>query len=141
MQHTPYFYYRPHRLLWFILGAGAATWWFKYKDIPHRANYCATFGPNSRPLAAWPSEKSNVNAHEIAHWRPRVHRNWDEHPVDVLSHQAADTAAGITEAALDQVLSVAEALKAKLAEYRTQRQELDEGSEEEQRREPPERLA
>jgi len=42
---TNYMYYHraPSRLLWFIIGAGAATWWIKRKDCEKRS-----FGPCRR---------------------------------------------------------------------------------------------
>lgn len=92
MQYAPYSYYRgPHRLLWFIIGAGAATWWFKHKDSAYGTNCRGTFGPGSRPLTVSPSGTSNVGPNEVAHWGPTAQRTWDEHPVGTFSRQAADT--------------------------------------------------
>ncbi|PPQ88701.1 hypothetical protein CVT25_009465 [Psilocybe cyanescens] len=78
----------------------------------------------------------------LGEWEKRQDTQWDlekEH-LAKISRQATDAMAELTEATLESVLSTAEALKAKLAEHRAQRekqQKLIEQEIERQRRDPP----
>ncbi|TFK32781.1 hypothetical protein BDQ12DRAFT_691974 [Crucibulum laeve] len=145
----------PSRILWFAVGAGTAAWWIKHKDTERRP-----FGHCVRPLLQAPPPPSPPTP-PSEDWTPReiskainnlggkvewgrgeqqTSHTWEDEQVAAFTRQAADTMTELTESTLDSVLSTAQALKAKLAEHRAQRekeQKLLEKQLEEQRRNPP----
>ncbi|KAF8963417.1 hypothetical protein BDZ97DRAFT_1758673 [Flammula alnicola] len=134
----------PSRLLWFIVGAATATWWIKRKDADRRIfGHCkrppiqASSGPASDHPGAFSGSRS-----PFSDWEKRQDWQWEQEKEHLakISRQATDAMADLTESTLESVLSTAEALKAKLAEHRAQRekqQKLIEEQLEEQRRNPP----
>lgn len=138
------YHYGPSRFLWFTFGALAATWY-------HRAHVRGDFrgwGPcGNRRIEEWRAERAAQSAvkeqfppnstgqqkREATRewsWRPatspspedeEVYRRWDD-----KTRRAQETAADLSESALDGIVVAAESLKAKLAEFRqSQRQEQE----------------
>ncbi|KAJ2925911.1 hypothetical protein H1R20_g11171, partial [Candolleomyces eurysporus] len=175
----------PSRLLWFLIGAGSASWWMMCKDrdfsrrhwghcrrvdypMPVDAEHMNRAPPRdpSNDTAAAPggpgpydSGSPQPRRHPWQmkeHWewrwqqRNRQENNsngasqwpWDasDERFDEMTKQAGEAMTELTEVTLDTVLTTAQALKVKLAEYRAEkeRQQKDlDAKREEARRNPP----
>jgi len=86
--HMHYFHRGPRRLVWFILGGVAATWWIKHKEMrahERYMGYCARqpIQPAAPPAPApspemngnAPSQNQNTNVPPRTHWggNPEAH--------------------------------------------------------------------
>lgn len=145
-------YYGPSRILWFTVGAVAATWYHReYTRGEFRG-----WGPcGNRRIEEWRAERAADTARRDQHltnnasqqknneaigewsWKPaslppsedeEVRRKWDE-----KTRKAQETVAGLSESALDGIVVAAESLKARLAEFRQ-----SQGQEQQKRAPPPE---
>ncbi|KIJ65690.1 hypothetical protein HYDPIDRAFT_187395 [Hydnomerulius pinastri MD-312] len=145
--HHVYLHRGPSRIFWFILGAGAATWWHYSRSMrEHRAQYfpCVmqqrrlegqngdTSGYSPRPSDP-PAPQEGGRWVWKASWGPDQdgtvgwkQREWDEDKERLKNMQkrAGDAVVDMSESTLDSIVSAAESLKAKLAEHRAQRGEL-----------------
>ncbi|KAF5362440.1 hypothetical protein D9756_002417 [Leucocoprinus leucothites] len=150
--HYPHYWRRgPSRLLWFIVGAGAATWWHKHHEM-HKHEW--TWGhcrraaiqnppPNTPPSTdgsdANTSDSSfslknlprSINNIPPAGWswaerqEAEKYKEQQDHLAD-LRKQATDAMSDMTEATLESILSGAEALRAKLIASRELRKKQEE---------------
>ncbi|KAF8817563.1 hypothetical protein BYT27DRAFT_7216642 [Phlegmacium glaucopus] len=147
-----YQYYRgPSRIVWFLIGAVTASWWLKRKDADSRIfGHCMrlqyqtpppignpSFAPDGAPSNIGPFTPSvpdfrSVTFRDIprafnhippAHWGEQQ-QSWQQEKEHLanISRKVTDAMADLTEATLESVLSAAEALKAKLAEHRANRE-------------------
>ncbi|KAF8586377.1 hypothetical protein K439DRAFT_1631795 [Ramaria rubella] len=108
-----YHYHRgPRRIFWFFLGGLAATLWLKHKEKER----CLT---ERTGAGWWNSKKWHSGEAEGERWRE------EREKLAKISSQATDTAADVSEAALDTILSTVETLKLKLAEHRKLQQKED----------------
>jgi len=112
----PLWHYRPSRFIWFTIGAVTATLWMNRDRM--RSGYCHR--PPIRPFTEEPSDPSSV----------RKGTQWNERPL--FSRRTEDKVTELSEATLDSILSTVEALKAKLAERKAER----DGPEEEWKQTP-----
>ncbi|KAJ2915448.1 hypothetical protein MD484_g4941, partial [Candolleomyces efflorescens] len=164
----------PSRLLWFLIGAGSASWWMISKDRDfdrrhwghcRRVDYPAPRDPSNNDTAApggpGPNNDSGSQQCRPHPWQTREHWEWRWHQrnrqennngasqwpweasderFDEMTKQASEAMTELTEVTLDTVLTMAQALKVKLAEYRAekerQQKDLDE-KREDARRSPP----
>ncbi|KAF9005923.1 hypothetical protein BDQ17DRAFT_1540556 [Cyathus striatus] len=143
----------PRRLIWFLIGAGTAAWFLKYKDANERQ-----FGHCRRPQVQQPQAPESQDTwhsaepHHHRSFPPLAHRNywssnWEAGPtpeekekIAVFSSYAADSVTELTETTLDSILNTAQALKQNLVEYRLQREREQKERQrqlEEQQKNPP----
>ncbi|KAJ7115842.1 hypothetical protein C8R44DRAFT_628261 [Mycena epipterygia] len=143
--HGFHSWHGPRRAVWFILGAVSASLWMSHKEA-HRHAHDRYFGHCFRP-PVHPMHRP-VDTDEPPQWRPRdlptvinsippapslpwgypeSHRDrqWEEEKLKLqaIGRQAEEAMAKLSEATLDSVMTTMEALKAKLAEHRAQREE------------------
>jgi len=146
----------PRRLLWFVIGAGTATWWIKHREMNNNGGmtwgHCRRPNIQNTPAPTTASaDGSNVNPQDSSFsFRdvPRAinnisppSRDWgwgwgekklaekhqeEQDQLADLRRQATETMTDITEATLESILSTAEVLKAKLAESRELRKKKEE---------------
>ncbi|KAH8093795.1 hypothetical protein BXZ70DRAFT_949224 [Cristinia sonorae] len=167
----------PSRLVWFMIGAFSATWWWKHKQGHNgRVSYCSrpelpanSYQPPpyypQHPHQQQPPPQSTAlmknetepaaAAEPVVHtrewnwswgshtplppppvdhgWDEEKHRQWEQErwekrideekqKLQNIGRQATDTFADFSEATLDGILSTVEAMKAKLAEHRDNRE-------------------
>jgi len=128
----------PRRFVWFILGGLAATWWMKHKEMrthERYMGYCLRKPMQSAPANHNPDNTTkmggaaNPNEGRSSALPPSTpvvwgDKEWEEEKVKMwaMGQQAGDTVSDFSEAALENVLSAVETLKAKLAEHRAQRE-------------------
>ncbi|KAJ7281799.1 hypothetical protein C8J57DRAFT_1173799 [Mycena rebaudengoi] len=154
----------PRRLVWFILGATAATMWHTRKEA-HGHTTERYFGHCFRPpVQHRPASDVQPMSGDARQWRPRdipntinnippapalpwgypeMHRDrqWEEEKIKLqaFGKQAEEAMTQLSEATLDSVLTTVETLKQKLVEHRAERQkaqELLEKQLEEERKNP-----
>ncbi|KAG1760135.1 hypothetical protein EDD22DRAFT_955235 [Suillus occidentalis] len=162
----PYYHFRgPSRIVWFILGAGAATFWHcSHQMREHRAQYFPCVmqarhiegsgehpGPTSpiyKPDAPAPQEhrwnsihraQPDRNGDGTAGWNQR---EWEEDKerLKEIQKRAEDAMLDMSESTLGSIVSTVEALKTKLAQHKTQREQERKNFEEElekQKKNPP----
>lgn len=153
----PYYHLRhPSRIVWFILGAGAATFWHCSRQMrEHRAQYFPCVmqarhiegggehpGPTSpiyKPDAPAPQEhrwnfihrtQPDRNGDGTAGWNQR---EWEEDKerLKEIQKRAEDAMLDMSESTLESIVSTVEALKTKLAQHKTQREQERKNFEEE----------
>ncbi|KAF9453618.1 hypothetical protein P691DRAFT_719478 [Macrolepiota fuliginosa MF-IS2] len=154
MNPYPYYWRGPSRIVWFLIGAGTATWWIKHRDVHHfsqwghcrrlaienataNANMSTTAQPaNGSPESSFsfkdiPRTINNIPP-AAASWnwgwgeRKEAQKYQEEQDnLAELRRQATDAMTEMTEATLDSILAGAEALKVKLAESREQRKKQE----------------
>ncbi|KAJ6621360.1 hypothetical protein B0H10DRAFT_2018150 [Mycena sp. CBHHK59/15] len=155
----------PRRLIWFALGAASATLWITRKEAHCHTNeryFGHCFRPPVQNIQQRPEPQAGTG--DASQWRPRdipsainnippapslpwgypeMHRDrqWEEEKIKLqaLGKQAEDVMAQLSESTLDSLMATMEALKAKLAEHRAQREEAQRQLEkqlEEQRKNP-----
>ncbi|KAK0457690.1 uncharacterized protein EV420DRAFT_473502 [Desarmillaria tabescens] len=147
---------RPSRLLWFVLGAGAATLFMKHREAArvngkfywgHCQRHSVNYGPvppQSR-IAQWREETENwkptpppavpvgnsvYEGNYSSGWREQ---EWDaeKEKMKAFGKQAQDAMTDMSEATLDSLLATVTALKQKLAQHRAQREQQEKLLEEE----------
>jgi hypothetical protein len=145
----PYYHYRhfraPSRIVWFILGAGVATFWNCSRQMrEHRAQYFPCVmqsrhieGSGEHPT---PVDKPDVPAPQEHRWnfnhRSQPDRNgdgtagwnqrdWEEDKerLKEIQKRAEDAMLDMSESTLESIVSTVEALKTKLAQHKTQREQ------------------
>ncbi|KAL0566315.1 hypothetical protein V5O48_015699 [Marasmius crinis-equi] len=99
------------RIFWFILGAGAATWWSKH----HQMHYTNSRGFYHHHIEAPPSQPSGV---------ANPQREADRERMRDVTRQAGNTVTDMSEASLDMLLTTVESLKEKLAQHRLERERM-----------------
>ncbi|KAG1881266.1 hypothetical protein F4604DRAFT_471658 [Suillus subluteus] len=155
----PYYhnhYFRgPSRILWFILGAGAATFWHCNRQMrEHRAQYfpCVMHRRHvegsgehptppvySKPDAPTPQEQRwnfiyrrqpDRDGDGTAGWNQR---EWEEDKERLkdIQKRTEDAMLDMSESTLESIVSTVEALKTKLAQHKTQREQERKNYEEE----------
>jgi len=163
--HGFHSWHGPRRAVWFIIGAASATLWMSHKEAHRQNTHDRYFGhcfrppvppmqprdspaPTDDPPAQWrprdiPTAINNIPPASLPWGYPESHRDrqWEEEKIKLqaIGKQAEDVMAKLSEATLDSVMSTMEALKAKLAEHRAQREEAQRQLEkqlEEQRKNP-----
>ncbi|KAF8194951.1 hypothetical protein BJ912DRAFT_1040521 [Pholiota molesta] len=136
---------RPSRLLWFLLGAGTTAVAMKSQAMAqyhghgrHGWGSCRRvgvegMGANPASASAPPASASAPSAAAQRGPCPlKAYEGWEKQQDERIaaekahmakvSRQAVDTMVELTEATLESVLTTAEALKAKLAEHRVERE-------------------
>ncbi|KAG2113102.1 uncharacterized protein F5147DRAFT_62170 [Suillus discolor] len=163
--HHRYYFRGPSRIVWFILGAGTATFWNCSRHMrEHRAQYfpCVMQAPRvegsgeqstppvySKPDAPGPvpqehrwnfiyRSQPNRNVDGTAGWNQR---EWEEDKerLKEIQKRAEDAMLDMSESTLESIVSTVEALKTKLAQHKTQREQEQKNYEEEferQKKEP-----
>ncbi|KAG7091546.1 hypothetical protein E1B28_010575 [Marasmius oreades] len=101
------------RFFWFLLGAGAATWWSR-----HHQGHCDGFNHRRRlesspAPTAQPSIGANAGADQWEVDRARFRE---------VSRQVGDTVTDMSEASLEMLLTTVQAMKEKLAQHRMERE-------------------
>ncbi|KAH9839872.1 uncharacterized protein C8Q71DRAFT_892487 [Rhodofomes roseus] len=119
------------RILWFLIGAGTATWWFKsHQAHEWKTRHCwrdripqdAYPMPSGAPPAAYNASQAEEQKREYGKrwgwsWSSKDgHKSWQSPP-------PAQEISELSEATLDSVLATVQSLKVKLAEARTQREQ------------------
>ncbi|EJF64232.1 hypothetical protein DICSQDRAFT_53887 [Dichomitus squalens LYAD-421 SS1] len=124
------------RLLWFVLGAGVASWWHVHKEHAgwYQARHC---GRDRIPQHAYPAPGAPLppsfsipaapspDAQNAP--TPGTVDKWDREraPEKDVVQQATETITELSEATLNNLLVTVESLKAKLAEHRMQREQQE----------------
>lgn len=154
----------PSRIIWFALGAGAATLWHCNRQMrEHRAQYfpCVmqprhaegggehlTPPVYSKPDAPTAQEhrwnfthrrQPDRNGDGTAGWNQR---EWEEDKerLKEIQKRAEDAMLDMSESTLESIVSTVEALKTKLAQHKTQREQERKNYEEELERQKKEPL-
>jgi hypothetical protein len=155
----PYYHHHcfrgPSRIVWFILGAGAATFWHcSHQMREHRAQYfpCVMQARRVEGSAEQPTppvySKPDVPTPQEHRWN-FIHRNqhdrnedgtvgwnqreWEEDKerLKEIQKRAEDAMLDMSESTLESIVSTVEALKTKLAQHKTQREQERKNYEEE----------
>ncbi|EMD38851.1 hypothetical protein CERSUDRAFT_112577 [Gelatoporia subvermispora B] len=124
------------RILWFVFGAGAATWFFKHRDAEYHFKVAHHCSRHQIPQHAYPAPPPvpqppmipSVEQQTEAPSKPALPmptEKWDEDKerAAAFSKQASDRFSEMSEATLDAVLNTVQSLKAKLAEHRAEREQ------------------
>jgi len=152
----------PSRILWFILGAGVATFWHRSRDIrEHRAQYfpCVMQSRRvegggvptsehsippvySKPDAPTPHDNRwgfAVRSHPDGTWGWNE-REWeaDRERLKEIQKRTEDTMLDMSESTLESIVSTVESLKSKLSQHKTQREQQRKNYEEELERQQKE---
>ncbi|KAF5383523.1 hypothetical protein D9615_003590 [Tricholomella constricta] len=137
----------PRRLIWFIIGAAAATWWIKHKEERQGWKSHCIRAPIQPPVLSsnadadpWSTRGVTKAINNLPPAEMSRHTNdWNDEKQHMaeISQSAGDKLAELSEATLDTVLMTVEVLKAKLAEHRAAR---DKQLEEERQKKNPPRL-
>ncbi|KAL0567768.1 hypothetical protein V5O48_014227 [Marasmius crinis-equi] len=98
------------RIFWFILGAGAATWWSK-----HHQMHCTNGNGFYRHHIASHSQPSGIANPQ---WEADRERMRD------VTRQVGNTVTDMSEASLDMLLTTVQSLKKKLAQHRLERERM-----------------
>jgi len=133
--HAPHFHYfrrGPSRLIWFVLGGVAASWWIKHKEMRTHERYMGYC--HRKPVYPAPPastlDENTANQSVNTSARPGAtmpvvwgNKEWEEEKdrMWAMGRQAGDTMSELSEAALDNILSAVETLKSKLTEHRAER--------------------
>ncbi|KAG2364114.1 hypothetical protein BDR07DRAFT_827876 [Suillus spraguei] len=140
----PYYHYHyrfrgSSRILWFVLGAGAATLWHCSRQMrEHRAQYF--------PCVMQPR---HVQEGSDEHPTPPVYSKPDREAPASQEHRLESTRVGggqgtpegdMSESTLESIVSTVEALKTKLGQHKTQREQERKKYEEELERQKKEPL-
>ncbi|KAG2066264.1 hypothetical protein BDR04DRAFT_1106999 [Suillus decipiens] len=168
----PYYYHHyrfrgSSRILWFVIGAGAATLWHRSRQMhEYRAQYFPCVmqprrvleGSDEHPTppvyskpdrdAPAPQEHRWNFIHRSQHDTNRDgtlgwnQREWEEDKerLKEIQKRAEDAMLDMSESTLESIVSTVEALKTKLAQHKTQREQERKKYEEElerQKKEPP----
>ncbi|KAG2145115.1 hypothetical protein DEU56DRAFT_788845 [Suillus clintonianus] len=165
----PYYshqYFRgPSRILWFMLGAGAATFWNCGRQMrENRAHYFPCVmqarrveGSGEQPNTPPVSSKSDAPASQEHRWnfiyRNQPDRNgdgtagwnqreWEEDKerLKEIQKRTEDAMLDMSESTLESIISTVESLKNKLAQHKIQREQQQKKYEEElerQKKNPP----
>ncbi|KAF8845142.1 hypothetical protein BDN67DRAFT_977654 [Paxillus ammoniavirescens] len=145
--HHAFHFHRPSRVFWFIIGAGAATWWHHSSAMrEHRAQYFPCLmqqrrvegqdrersgntsgpydatGPQDGGRSVWNSSWGPTHDGTVG-WNQREWET-DKERLRNLQKRAGEAAVDLSDSTLDSIVSAAESLKAKLAAHRTQREQL-----------------
>ncbi|KAI6023587.1 hypothetical protein BKA83DRAFT_4261594 [Pisolithus microcarpus] len=144
----PYFLsHRPaSRILWFLIGAGAATWWHHSRAMrDHHSPYWPCLMQQQRraalqdqpPITSTGSEPGPYQERDARWgWRPHGpppsgavmagwnHQEWEENKERLRNMQkrVGEAMVDMSESTLDSIVSTAETLKARLAEHRARRE-------------------
>jgi len=113
----------PSRIFWFLIGAGAATWWHHSSALrDHRAQYFPCIMNPPRSTSDVPPRQAPSGSTWDNH-----QRDWeqDRERLKQLQKRAGETVADLSESTLDSIVAGAESLKAKLAELRAERERLE----------------
>ncbi|GLB41884.1 hypothetical protein LshimejAT787_1004840 [Lyophyllum shimeji] len=135
----------PSRLIWFFIGAAAATFWHKHKEAKHGVGWhphclrapiqppvlSSSANPDRRSMHGVSKAINNIPPAELSN---STEWNEEKQRMAELSRSAGDKLAELSEATLDTVLTTVEVLKAKLAEHRAER---DKQLQDERRKNPP----
>jgi len=118
--HAYRWHYGPSRFLWFCIGAAASAYWMsrdRHRLWLDRCNRAPIQSPSVPPSSeAGPSYNPQYDTRAGS-------APWDEgERMLAFSRQAGDKVTELSEATLDSLLSTVEALKAKLAEHRAERE-------------------
>ncbi|KAG6336048.1 hypothetical protein ID866_3047 [Astraeus odoratus] len=128
MHHYPHIYLRRpvSRLLWFVIGAGVATWWHHSRAMhEYRAQYWPCLAHQQR-RAALPDQapttdpirgegrwvwKANPSSDGTMGWNQQ---EWEENKERLKNMQkrVGEAMADMSESTLDSIVSAAEVLKA-----------------------------
>ncbi|KAH7914848.1 hypothetical protein BJ138DRAFT_1143092 [Hygrophoropsis aurantiaca] len=158
----------PSRIFWFIIGAGAATFWHRSREIrEHRGQFGCVMqnrrlnapGEFSAPASA-STPPANVSTPyqdpapvpQPGGWdwtAPQRssdgtvgwnQQDWDENKerMKQLQKRAEDVMADMSESTLDSIVSTVETLKGKIAEHRAEREQQQKRLEEELERQKKE---
>ncbi|KAG2157836.1 uncharacterized protein EDB93DRAFT_818988 [Suillus bovinus] len=156
----PYYhrhYFRgPSRIVWFVLGAGVATFWnCSHKMREHRAQYFPCVmqphrvegsGENTTPIYSKPDASGPApQEHRWNFIYKRQHdhngdgtmgfnqREWEEDKerLKEIQKRAEDAMLDMSESTLESIVSTVEALKIKLAQHKAQREQERKNYEEE----------
>jgi len=131
--HFRYFRRGPSRIVWFILGGAAASWWIKHKEMRTHERYMGychrkpvyPAPPASTSDGSAANQDVNANAQPGSTTMPVVwgNKEWEDEKdrMWAVGRQAGDTMSELSEAALDNILSAVETLKSKLTEHRAER--------------------
>lgn len=157
-----YHFRGPSRIVWFILGAGVATFWHRSRQMrEYRAQYFPCVmqarrieGNGEHPTS--PVYKPDAPANQEHGWnfmhRTQPDRNGDEtvgwnqreweedkERLKEIQKRAEDAMLDMSESTLESIVSTVEALKTKLAQHKTQREQERKNYEEleRQKKEPP----
>ncbi|KIK10926.1 hypothetical protein PISMIDRAFT_690694 [Pisolithus microcarpus 441] len=142
--HPHVFFHRPaSRILWFVIGAGVATWWHHSRAMrDHHSSYwpCLMQQHRRAALQDQPSSAgSEVGPYQErdARWGWRPHspppsgamagwnqQEWEENKERLRSMQkrVGEAMVDMSESTLESIVSTAETLKARLAERRARRE-------------------
>ncbi|KAG1746639.1 uncharacterized protein EDB91DRAFT_1245825 [Suillus paluster] len=154
----PYYHLRrPSRILWFVLGAGAATFWHCSRQMrEHRSQYFPCVmqarrveggGEHPTPPVYSKSDADAPAPHEHR-WnfihRSQPDRNWDgtagwnqrqweedKERLKEIQKRAEDAMLDMSESTLESIVSTVESLKTKLAQHKDQREQQRKKYEEE----------
>ncbi|KAI5987056.1 hypothetical protein EDD15DRAFT_2520782 [Pisolithus albus] len=139
----PYFLRPPSRILWFLIGAGAATWWHHSPAMrDHHSPYWPSLMQQQRRAALQDQPPSTGVGSEPgpyqerdARWRPHGppssgamagwnQQEWEENKERLRNMQkrVGEAMVDMSESTLDSIVSTAETLKARLAERRARRE-------------------
>ncbi|KAG1808603.1 uncharacterized protein BJ212DRAFT_638891 [Suillus subaureus] len=138
----------PSRIIWFALGAGAATLWHCNRQM---REHCAQYFPCvMQPRHAEGAQEHRWN---FTHTRRQPDRNgdgtagwnqreWEEDKerLKEIQKRAEDAMLDMSESTLESIVSTVEALKTKLAQHKTQREQERKNYEEELERQKKEPL-
>lgn len=144
--HPMHFRRGPSRLVWFFIGAGSATLLIKHKEASLHSDNKRYWGHCFRaPIQVPPSLpnsplQNNTDSSKYPHPQPwgLGDEQWeaDKEKLIAIARQAQDAMADLSESTLDSIITSIEAIKAKLAENRAQREKQQEN---EQRKQDPSR--
>ncbi|KAG5647831.1 hypothetical protein DXG03_007755 [Asterophora parasitica] len=145
--HHWHWHHGPRRLVWFALGAFAATWWIKHKEERRAWTSHCIRAPVQPPVLTssnadadpW-SARGVTNAINGIPQEVSQHMNdWSDERQRMaeISASAGDKLAELSEATLDTVLTTVEVLKAKLAEHRAERDKQLEEERQRKNQNPP----
>ncbi|KAI6112637.1 hypothetical protein F5141DRAFT_1108864 [Pisolithus sp. B1] len=119
MYHHPHVYlHRPaSRILWFLIGAGVATWW---NHSPAMRDYHSPYWS----CLMWQHRRASLQdqphgtGSELGPYERDARWGWRPSQTPSVSEAMVD----MSESTLESIVSTAEALKAKLAENRARRE-------------------
>ncbi|KAJ2925920.1 hypothetical protein H1R20_g11172, partial [Candolleomyces eurysporus] len=148
----------PSRILWFIVGAGAASWYIKRHQSGHANSVQwqpSSNGPNQQQYGSTPSVQAPPQPSHYPTQAPPIYQNSQQPPVpqqhpeppvqvakaeDSVINQGVSEAMNLAETTLESILGTAQALKLQLADQRAERERQQKEAEkkrEEELRTPP----
>ncbi|KAK1228854.1 hypothetical protein PQX77_008096 [Marasmius sp. AFHP31] len=108
------------RLFWFVVGAGAATWWSKHHQ--QRWHRDGGSGFYSRHIEASGTAGANPSLNATSGTQ-----QWDADRARLqeVGRQVGDTVTDLSEASLDMLLTTVQSMKEKLAQHRMDRERFE----------------